>query len=101
MTYYLKLRKNITLEGDIQLASREILHLFGDVCAITKGEVEKIPDFVPAGQKLTNIREGEIIGFVASEPRISSEKLVLYLSFIQEMWCQDICFDGKPFSANR
>lgn len=99
MTYYLKLRKNITLEGDIQLASREILHLFEDVCSITNGEVEKIPDFVPEGQKLTNIREGEIIGFVASDPKISSKKLVLFLSFIQEMWCQDIAFDNKPFSA--
>lgn len=99
MSYYLKLRKNILLEGDIQLASREIIHLFGDVYTISKSEMDKIPNFVPVSQKLANIREGRIIGFVASKPYVSSDKLVLFLSFIQEIWCQDNIFEGKPFSA--
>lgn len=99
MKYYLKLRNNITLEGDIQLASREIKHLFNNVCTISKDEGDKIPFFVPINQKFSNIRKGKVIGFVASEPNVSSEKLILFLSFIQEIWCQDNVFKDKSYSA--
>ena len=99
MTYYLKLRKNITLEGDIQLASREIMHLFNEACTISIDEEDKIPSFVPHNRKFSNIREGKVIGFIASNPNVSAEKLLLFLSFIQEIWCQDDVFNKKAYSA--
>lgn len=99
MTYFLKLRKNITLEGDVQLASHEIMHLFNKVCTISKDEGGKIPCFVPENRKFSNIREGKVIGFIATEPNVSAEKLILFLSFIQEIWCHDNAFDNKPYSA--
>ena len=99
MRYYLKLRKNIILEGDIQLASREIMHLFNKVNTISRNEGDIIPDFVPITQKFSNIREGKVIGYVASEPKVSVEKLILFLSFIQEIWCQDEVLKGKAYSA--
>ena len=99
MRYYLKLRKNIILEGDIQLASREIMHLFKEVNTISREEGDKIPDFVPTTQKFSNIREGKIIGFVTSEPKVSVGKLILFLSFIQEIWCQDEVLKENAFSA--
>ena len=99
MRYYLNLRKNIILEGDIQLASREIMHLFKEVNTISREEGDKIPDFVPTTQKFSNIREGKIIGFVTSEPKVSVGKLILFLSFIQEIWCQDEVLKENAFSA--
>lgn len=99
MTYYLKLRKNVALEGDVQLASREIMHLFNKVCTVSIDEGDKIPPFVPNNRRFSNIREGEVIGFIASNPNVSAEKLVLYLSFIQEIWCQDVFFNQKTYSA--
>ena len=53
MIYYLKLRHNIALESDIQLAKREVCHLFGKVEEILKEDIEKIPNYVPNAQKVS------------------------------------------------
>lgn len=99
MIYYLKLRSNIVLEGDIQLATREIEHLFQKVLPISDKEIDNIPNYVPIPQRTSNTREGQIIGYIAEDPFISSDKLSLYLSFIQEIWSKDNSFDNKSFTT--
>lgn len=99
MKYFLKLRSNIVLEGDIQLAYREISHLFEKVITITKHDNKILLDFITNSQLHSNVRTGEVIGFVAENSKVSAEKLAQYLSFVQEIWCQDSMFENKPYST--
>lgn len=99
MKYFLKLRSNIILEGDIQLAFREVNHLFETTVVIKCNDITTFPDFVTKTQIYSNVRHGNIIGFIAEKPKVHTDKLVLYLSFIQEIWSQDSSFQGKLYAA--
>ncbi len=70
----------------MQLAKREVVHLFGKVTELSKNNLGAIPNFVKDECKTSNIRKGNIIGYVVEEPKISIEKVVKFLSFIQEIW---------------
>ncbi|MBS6651642.1 hypothetical protein [Alistipes putredinis] len=100
MTLYLKLRNNISLEGDIQLAKREVEHLFGKVVEVSNMNLEVIPHFVNDICKISNIRKGNIIGYVVDEPKVSIERLVIFLSFIQEVWCEAGLFPPSNYSID-
>lgn len=89
MIYYLKLRHNISLESDIQLAKREVCHLFGIVEEILKEDIEKIPNYVPNAQKVSYTKESGVIGYVAECPKTSLKRMAILLSFIQEIWSED------------
>lgn len=89
MIYYLKLRHNIALESDIQLAKREVCHLFGKVEEILKEDIEKIPNYVPNAQKVSYTKESGVIGYVAESPKTSLKRMAILLSFIQEIWSED------------
>ena len=89
MIYYLKLRHNIALESDIQLAKREVCHLFGKVEEILKEDIEKIPNYVPNAQKVSYTKESGVIGYVAECPKTSLKRMAILLSFIQEIWSED------------
>ena len=89
MIYYLKLRHNIALESDIQLAKREVCHLFGKVEEILKEDIEKIPNYVPNAQKVSYTKESGVIGYVAESPKTSLKRMAFLLSFIQEIWSED------------
>ena len=45
MKYFLKLRSNIVLEGDIQLAFQEVDHLFETTTSINVQDIKSIPSF--------------------------------------------------------
>ena len=100
MTLYLKLRNNISLEGDIQLAKREVEHLFGKVIEVSSINWGVIPKFVNNACKISNIRKGNIIGYVVDEPKVSIKQLVKLLSFIQEIWCEAGLFPPSDYSAD-
>lgn len=100
MTLYLKLRNNISLEGDVQLAKREVEHLFEKVIEVSNINLEVIPSFVNNVCKISNIREGSIIGYVVDEPKVSIERIVKLLSFIQEVWCEVGLFPPSNYSVN-
>lgn len=101
MKYYLKLRSNITLEGDIQLAVREIKHLFRKVVSITRDNLADVPAFVPKDQIASHIRIGDIIGFVTEGPLVSIETIPSLLSFIQEIWSQNSVYENEQYSAKK
>lgn len=86
MSLYLKLRSNITLEGDLQLALREVNFLFRNVTPIRNNELSLIPNYVPNTQKTSYTRKGDIIGYIVDSPTFLPEKLPILLSFIQEIW---------------
>jgi len=100
VTLYLKLRNNISLEGDIQLAKREVEHLFGKVIEVSNMNLGAIPHFVNDICKISNIRKGNIIGYVVDEPKVSIERLVKFLSFIQEVWCEAGLFPPSNYSVD-
>lgn len=83
--FYLKLRNNITLDSDLQLAEKEIRHLFGQVKEITRDTINFV-SFLPEENVLSNVRDGRVIGYITDECYVPSTKLLLLLSFIQEIW---------------
>lgn len=85
---YLKLRNNIILDSDLQLAEREIFHIFGSVQRITRDNCS-IVSFLSLEQTQSNIRKGDVIGYYVSHCHVDVHKLLLYLSFIQEIWSVD------------
>lgn len=99
MKYFLKLRSNIVLEGDIQLAFREINHLFEKTIEIRRDNIKDLSVLITESQLYSNIRTGEIIGFISESPKVSTDKLIRYLSFIQEIWCTDSSFEDKPYAT--
>ena len=83
--YYLKLRNNILLESDLQLAERELNNLFSSCSAVYHNTADSV-DFIPKEQVLSNTRSEGAIGYIATEPKVSVDKLMVLLSFIQEVW---------------
>lgn len=100
MKLYLKLRNNIFLEGDIQLAKREIKHLFSEVEEVSIANLGVIPEFVDEQSKISNIRKGEIIGYVVGGAKVSITRLTKLLSFIQEIWCNINDAEASAFSVS-
>lgn len=80
---FLKLRNNIALDSDLQLAEREIKNLFTTVSVVRKDDnTLKLP------LEIINSfsREGEIVGYIADGNKIDIKRILLFLSFIQEVW---------------
>ena len=90
---YLKLRNNIVLDSDLQLAEREINHLFEECKPIYLGEVATY-NAIPQKHLLSNSRADGIIGYWVSGNLISISKVVHYLSFIQEIWSHEAIVDS-------
>lgn len=87
--YFLKLRNNILLESDLQLAERELNNLFSSCSAVSHNTANSV-DFIPKQHVLSYTKKDGIIGYVATEPKVSVDKLMVLLSFIQEVWyCGD------------
>ena len=101
MKLYLKLRNNISLDGDIQLAKREVKHLFSEVEDVSITNLNLIPEFVDEQSKTSNIRKGEIIGYVVSGAKVPMCRLVNLLSFIQEIWSQVNDTNISAFSVQK
>ena len=84
--HYLKLRKNIALNGDVALAMRELSTLYEKVILINK--IEEVFAYVELPKKLlsNHIRKKSPIGIVGLNPRKDIEEIVRLCSFIQEVW---------------
>lgn len=101
MKLYLKLRNNISLDGDVQLAKREVKHLFSEVEDVSITNLNLIPEFVDEQSKTSNIRKGEIIGYVVNGAKVPMCRLVNLLSFIQEIWSQVNDTNISAFSVQK
>ena len=83
---FLKLRSNILLNGDVDLAEREVKFFFKQVKRVTNdGEIEKKLG-LPSYHVNDNTCKGECIGFIVSKANTDFINLVKLLNFIQEIW---------------
>ena len=80
---YLKLRNNIALDSDLQLAEREIRNLFENVVVVNRNNHS---DTFPLSILTSFCRGGEIIGYLVEGNKTDYSKILQLLSFIQEMW---------------
>ena len=80
---FLKLRNNIALESDLQLAERELKNIFKTVEIVKKND---ITNSIPKEIVNSFCREGEIVGYVVDGNKIDFKRTLLLLSFIQEVW---------------
>lgn len=86
--YFLKLRANILLNGDIDLAEREVKSFFG--------QIERVEKAADVNSKLglspelasSNTRKEGCIGFLATNSSKETQALVKLLNFIQEIWVE-------------
>jgi DNA modification methylase len=85
-TFYLKIRANVMLNGDINLAKRELDVIFDLVQPVRKpADVNKFLK-IPKNLVQSNTRKSGIIGFVANGCRCDLKELTQRVSFIQEIW---------------
>lgn len=95
---FLKLRSNIVLNGDVDLAEREVKCFFQQVKrVIGNGEVEKILG-LSSKHVTDNTRKGDCIGFVVSKANTDFHNLIKKLNFIQEIWGKSADIEGVKFS---
>lgn len=100
--YFLKLRANIILAGDIELAEREVKSFFRNVERVSNAaEVETKIGLSPDYSAIHS-RSNGCIGFIAWDTTLPYDELVRLLNFIQEIWLEkpsDTQF--KPFTNER
>lgn len=89
MQVFLKLRNNIVLDSDLQLAEREISNMFEQFILITKDNIHDVT-FMDPINVLSNTRQGEIIGYLADGLKIGFQRIIQLLSFIQECWVDKV-----------
>lgn len=97
--YYLKLRANIMLDGDIDLAEREVRSFFKNTERVSNpAEVETKTGLSNSLAGL-HTRNNGCIGFLACDTTLSNDELVRLLNFIQEIWLEKPCNTKvKPLS---
>lgn len=91
---YLKLRNNIVLESDLQLAEREVKSIFNSCTPVSKDTAYQFSD-LPTKHILSNSKPDGVIGYWVSGNRVPLTKVVRLLSFIQEIWGKGV-FDDVP-----
>jgi DNA modification methylase len=102
-TIFLKLRANIELDGDINIAKREIAYFcetYQEVSHSNISEVQKQIE-ITKSDFLSNTRNGEIIGFVGIT-QYDIRSILIKTSFVQEVWVESLSDDevnlkSKPF----
>ncbi|GAK54298.1 hypothetical protein U14_05578 [Candidatus Moduliflexus flocculans] len=87
-TYFLKLRSNVVLSGDVKLAERDAKSLFATVLIVEHPEDVQTAIGLPLHYVALNCRVEPPIGFLAHTTVHSLQNLVLYLNFIQEIWTE-------------
>ncbi len=103
--FFLKLRSNIALDGDIVLAEREIKTLFGEYFAVEKDKIAEAQKNLnlPTETFLEHSRTKNVIGFIAFTPKVKIFEIAKLLSFVQEIWCEKSLFSDDiltlPFVA--
>lgn len=97
MQVFLKLRHNIILDSDLQLAEREISNMFERFVRITKGNIQDVT-FMDSVNVMSNTRQGEIIGYLADGFKIDFHRILQLVSFIQECWVNKVLPEDKSYS---
>ena len=98
--WFLKIRSNVNLEGDLQLAEREIKHLFNDNTPITIENIDELNGVCPKYAQTSNSRNKGIIGYLVSNPFVDIDRIVTLLSFIQEIWqVKEFASKKKPYAV--
>jgi DNA modification methylase len=89
--YYLKIRANVALNGDIQLAEREIKALFSTYQFVYSDQIEEVKNHISLTetQIVSHTRKDITIGFIGYEPKIALDEIIKQLSFIQEIWFEN------------
>ena len=82
---FLKLRNNIVLESDLQLAEREIQSLFDECRQVHSDSVATI-SAIPPQHLLSNTKQDGVIGYLVKRPRLPFSRIAQLLSFTQEIW---------------
>jgi DNA modification methylase len=97
--FYLKLRANIELDGDLQLAAREINALFGKSIALHRETIVEAQNYLDLSEDffLSHTRNGEVIGYLGINPKVELTELLKQLSFIQEIWFSDEGLTSEKF----
>lgn len=95
--YFLKLRANIELDGDLKLAVREINALFDKNIPVHRNGLTEAQNYIELSEEVYNshTREGEIIGYLGINPKVELPELLKQLSFIQEVWILNEEFINK------
>lgn len=86
LAYYLKLRSNILLEGDVSLAEEEAKHFFESVTRVFAPSIVRDVIGLPETIADLHARECQPIGFIARGTLYTMEMLVLQFNFVQEIW---------------
>lgn len=81
---FLKLRSNVVLEGDVDLAEREVQIFFSNVVRVT--QESHSDDNLPRELAVLHTRRGLHIGFIATGAKVSIAECARKLNFIQEIW---------------
>jgi len=85
-TFFLKLRSNIILNGDVDVAEREAKSFFKVVERVENPITIETKLALPACHASRHSRSSGCIGFIASSTSLCIQDLVLNLNFIQEIW---------------
>ena len=84
---YLKLRNNITIKSDLQLAELEISALFNKYKAVYS--TKKNNTIFPIEILNSNTRSDDLIGFVCEDNKTDFKRILSLLSFVQEIWSSE------------
>lgn len=84
--FYLKLRSNIVLNGDVSLAERELRSFFQSISPALDGDQIQQVIGLPSHIAQLHCRRCKPIGFIATDGKYSLERLIQQLNFIQEIW---------------
>jgi DNA modification methylase len=100
-TIYFKLRANIELDGDINIAKREIAYFCETYQEVTREKIVELQKQIKISENdfLSNIRNGEVIGFIGIT-KYDIRDILIKTSFVQEIWVEDIVdtsLKSKPF----
>lgn len=99
LAFFLKLRANIALDGDIILAEREIKTLFGKYFAVEKDKITEAQNYLNLLREtfLAHTRTNNVIGFIAFKPKAEISEIAKLLSFVQEIWCEKSLLSNDIF----
>jgi DNA modification methylase len=90
MLSFLKIRADISLEGDGELAYLEVFSMYGKVEKISSHEVLPEVLLISKDDFLSDVCKLSYIGFLCDEPLYDLDTILIKLSFIQEVWINHI-----------
>lgn len=100
--WFAKLRSNITLDEDVDLARNELLNFFGSVNEIESSQDITSEINIPSFAAKANTRDNPPIGFLIKNHFSNLNELAKSLSFIQELWISPASYPiNEPWCVYR